>query len=75
MTTEKTIDERLTQLHAEISERQQEIDALRTEPLALAPLEHESWADIGNPPARLYAIDAWLPLGCVSSLYGKGGER
>ena len=69
MTTEKTVDHRIRQLRAEIQQREEEVEGLRP----FEELSAKTWEEIGEPPPRQFVIDPWLPVGCVSSLYGIGG--
>ena len=66
--TTDDVNERIKQLQAESDERQKEIDKLRPDELAVT-----TWAEMGEPPPREFVIDPWIPVGCVSSLYGIGG--
>jgi RecA-family ATPase len=39
------------------------------------PVAGIDWASLEGkaPPAREFVVDGWLPIGCATSLYGKGG--
>ncbi len=40
---------------------------------ARRPLNIRTWAALGDPPAREWILNEWLPAATVSSLYGWGG--
>lgn len=61
--------ERLAALRKQREAIDSEIEGLAP----FAPLETKTWEGIGAPPVRPYVIEAYLPIGCVSSLYGIGG--
>lgn len=66
---ELSIEDRIKELEREVVDRRRAIDDLR----GVAELPTATWEKIGDAPERLYGIETWLPIGCVSSLYGVGG--